>query len=311
MALASFQNEIFGAVERLESQVVSVQTFKFAVTRRQQPVRAEGSGSGIIVDSGGLILTNAHVVKDATQILVKLRDGREFDARLLGLDPGTDVAVLKVDAGILDPAILGDSEKLKVGQFVLAIGNALGLPGSPTVSAGLVSAIGRSMPFSQYVSEGLLQTDAAINPGNSGGPLVDLQGVVIGMNTAMIPYAQGVGFAIPSNTLRWVVEEIRKHGRVVRPHLGIVGVSVTPEIARSNNLKTDHGVLVLGVAEGTPAHRAGVRPGDVLTGIAGREIGDMSALLKELSGTGVGTDVPLAYRRGRSEEWTQIPLQEK
>ena len=311
MALASLEDEIIQAVDRLSGKVVSVRSHRIETRRRREPAWQEGAGSGIVVDSAGLVVTNHHVVNGASRIDVKLRDGREFEADLVGSDPETDVALLKVDAGRLEPATLGDSEKLRVGQLVLAIGNTLGLPGSPTVSTGVLSAVGRSMPFSQYVLEGLLQTDAAINPGNSGGPLADRHGVVIGINTAMIPFAQGVGFAVPSNTVRWAVEEIRQHGRVVRPYLGIVGVSVTAELARTHNLHSDRGILVVGVADGTPAQRAGVRPGDILTKIAGRDVDGMSELLRELSRTGVGSDLPLAYRRGRAEEWTQIPLLEK
>lgn len=310
MALASLEEEIIQAVDKLGEQVVSVRSHRISGGRRREPQWEEGAASGIVVDAAGLIVTNHHVVRGATSVTVRMRDGREFEGSVVGSDPATDIALLKVDAGQLTPVTFGDSEKLRVGQVVLAIGNSLGLPGSPTVSTGVVSAIGRSMPFSQYVLEGLLQTDAAINPGNSGGPLADRHGVVVGINTAMIPFAQGVGFAVPSNTVRWAVEEIRQHGRVVRPYLGVVGVSVTPELVRQHNLKSDFGILVMGVARGTPAHQAGIRPGDVLTKIGGRNLEGMKELLRELSKSGVGTEVPLAYRRGRTEEWTQIPLRE-
>jgi serine protease Do len=311
MSLALLEEEIIRAVDGLGEHVVSVRAHRLALRGpRREPVEGEATASGVIVDASGLIATNNHVIADATQVTVKLRDAREFEADVMGADPATDLALLRIDAGQLSPAQFGDSEKLRVGQFVLAIGNSLGLPGQPTVSAGVLSAKGRAMPFSQFIWEGLLQTDAAVNPGNSGGPLADREGKVIGINTAMIPFAQGVGFAIPSNTVQWAISEIRAHGRVVRPYLGVVGVTVTPELARTQNLKTDRGILVMGVARGTPAHRAGVRPGDILTKIAGRDVDGMTELLQELSKSPVGIEVPLAYRRGRSEEWTQIPLEE-
>lgn len=310
MGLAIWEDEIVQAVERLGDRTVSVRSHRLAGGSRRGPVWAEGAGSGVIVDPRGLIVTNHHVIDGSTGTMVRLRDGREFESELVGSDPATDVALLRIDAGRLEAAPLADSEKLRVGQVVLAIGNSLGLPGSPTVSTGVLSAIGRAMPFSQYVSEGLLQTDAAINPGNSGGPLADRHGTVVGINTAIIPYAQGVGFAIPSNTVRWAVDEIKAHGRVVRPYLGIVGVSVTPELAREHHLKVERGILVVGVADGTPAQAAGIRPGDVLTKIAGRDVDGMRELLRELSRIGVGSSAPLALRRGRAEEWREIPLRE-
>jgi serine protease Do len=310
MALGVLEDEITGAVEKLGEHVVSISSRRVAFRGRRGIVPEEGNGSGVVVDASGLIVTNNHVIEDATQIGVTLRDGREFSAELVGADPGTDLALVKIDAGDLPAATFADSEKLKVGQLVLAIGNTLGLPGGPSVSTGVVSAIGRTMPFSQFVTEGLLQTDAAINPGNSGGPLADRHGNVVGINTAMIPFAHGVGFAVPSNTVRWVVDELRQKGRVVRPYLGLVGVTVTPELARVHDLKLDHGILVVGIAPGTPAQRAGLRPGDIITRLADRDIGGMKDLLTTLSKSGVGADAPLAYHRGRAEQWTQVHLEE-
>lgn len=310
MALAALEEEITGAVERLGEHVVSINSRRVRFQGRRGIVPEEGNGSGVVLDKDGLIVTNNHLIEDATQIGVTLRDGREFSGELVGSDPQTDIALIKIDAGVLNPASFGDSEKLKVGQLVLAIGNTLGLPGSPTVSTGVVSALGRSMPFSQFVFEGLVQTDAAINPGNSGGPLADRHGNVIGINTAMIPFAHGIGFAVPSNTVRWVAEEIRRHGHVVRPYLGLVGVTVTPHLARLHDLKSERGILVVGVGPNTPAARSGVRSGDILTKIGGTPIDGMKDLLQALSKTGIGKDAPLAYLRGRTEQWTQVHLEE-
>ncbi|TLX99754.1 MAG: trypsin-like serine protease, partial [Thaumarchaeota archaeon] len=172
----------------------------------------------------------------------------------------------------LPVANLGDSESLKAGQIVLAIGNALGLPGGPTVSMGVIGALGRPLPGTDFVLEGFIQTDAAINPGNSGGPLADLSGNVIGINTAMIPFAQGVGFAIPTHTVNRVVEQIIRHGRVVRPFLGISGVDMNPAIARRFNLPVDSGVLLADVGRDTPAYEGGLRSGDIIFRVGDQEV---------------------------------------
>ncbi|MDE1821722.1 MAG: trypsin-like peptidase domain-containing protein [Euryarchaeota archaeon] len=310
MALSVLEDEITNAVERLSEHVVSINSQRILAHPRRGIVPMEGSGSGVILEKEGLIVTNHHVIDGATHVRVTLHDGREFQGEVVGTDPQTDVAVLKVDAGVLGPATLGDSEKLKVGQIVLAIGNTLGLPGGPTVSTGVVSALGRPMPWSQFIFEGLIQTDAAINPGNSGGPLADRHGNVIGINTAMVPFAHGIGFSVPINTVRWVAEQITKYGRVIRPFLGIVGVTVTPTLARVHDLKSDRGILIVGVEPHTAASRAGIRAGDILTRIGERNVDSMKDLLEALSKSGIGSDAPLAYRRGRNEQWTQIRLEE-
>ncbi len=310
MALSLLEEEITSAVEGLSEHVVSINSQRILAHPRRGIVPMEGTGSGVVLGEDGTIVTNHHVIDDATRVRVALHDGREFTGEVVGSDPQTDLAILKVDAGRLSAATFADSEKLKVGQLALAIGNTLGLPGGPTVSTGVVSALGRPMPWSQFVFEGLIQTDAAINPGNSGGPLADRHGRVIGINTAMVPFAHGIGFAVPANTVKWVAEELLKHGRVVRPHLGIVGITVTPTLARVHDLTSDRGILVVGVDAHTPAQRAGLRPGDILTRIGDHDLGGMKDLLEALSKSGIGADAPLALRRGRGEHWTQIHLEE-
>ncbi len=243
------------------------------------------------------------MVADADRVQVSLADGRSFVGEVVGSDPETDVALVRVEARDLPAARFADSEKLKVGQFALAVGNALGLPGAPTVSLGVVSALGRPLPGTDFVLEGLIQTDAAINPGNSGGPLADINGDVIGINTAMIPFAQGLGFAIPSNTVTIVVDQIMRNGRVVRPWLGISGVDVTLAISRRYDLGTESGVLVAEVSRGSPAEGSGLRRGDVLVGAAGTEVKKMKDLLTALSKSKVGEGVTLSIVRfGRRYE---------
>ncbi len=201
MTLTFLENQITDAVERLSESVVCINSKKLTMDARFGLVPQEGTGSGIIVDARGYAVTNNHVIDGADRVWINLKDRRTLAGEVIGGDPATDLAVVRVGANNLPTAELGDSEKLKVGQIALAIGITLGLPGGPTVSGGVISALGRPLPGLDFVFEGLIQTDAAINPGNSGGPLADLNGNVIGINTAMIPHAQGVGFAIPINTI--------------------------------------------------------------------------------------------------------------
>src|SRR6202050_2505050 len=199
MTLTALESQVTGAVEKLSESVVGIDSTKLTRDNRFGLVPIEGQGSGGIIDPRGTIVTNHHVIDDASKVQVHLKDGRTLVGEVIGSDKATDIALVRVNAENLPSATLGDSESLRVGQFVLAIGNALGLPGAPTVSLGVISALGRPLPGTDFVLEGLVQTDAAINPGNSGGPLADLEGRVVGLNTAMIAFAQGVGFAIPSD----------------------------------------------------------------------------------------------------------------
>ncbi|WP_162509430.1 trypsin-like peptidase domain-containing protein [Thermogymnomonas acidicola] len=194
----------------------------------------------------------------------------------------------------------GDSEKLKIGQFAIAIGNALGLPGGHTVSLGVISAVNRPMPWATHIAEGLIQTDAAINPGNSGGPpLVNTSGgEVIGINTAIIPFAQGMGFSIPVNTARNVVEQILLHGRVIRPWIGISGVDINDGIARRYRLQVDRGVFVVETSQDGPAYRSGVRPGDVIVSMDGEQVSTMRDVVRVLNSRGINAIVTLDLIRG-------------
>ena len=297
MTLASFEKEITEAVEKLSESVVSIDSMRLARDFRYGLVPLEGMGSGVIISEDGYVVTNNHVIDGAARVQVNLKDGRSFTGEVIGGDSSTDIAVLKVDATNLPTARLGESEKLKVGQIALAIGNTLGLPGGPTVSLGVISALGRPLPGADFIYEGLLQTDAAINPGNSGGPLADLNGNVIGINTAMIPFAQGVGFAIPIDPVKRIAEQILQSGKVVRPWLGISGANLSSEIARRYDLSTEEGVFVVDIAPRSPAYEAGLRIGDVIVQIGGREIKQMKDLIAALSKVPLGVAVLVSIIR--------------
>jgi len=242
----------------------------------QQKQRIVGQGSGFIISKDGYILTNNHVVGDADKVTVKLEDGREFFAKTIGIDPHTDVAVIKIDAGNLPLVPLGDSDKLEVGEWVVAIGNPFGL--SHTLTVGVVSAKGRSrVGLADY--ENFIQTDAAINPGNSGGPLVDLDGRVIGMNTAIFSRSggyMGIGFAIPINMIKAVKKQLVMTGHVVRGYLGVVIQEMTPELAKSFGLEEHKGILVAEVSKNSPAEKAGMKQGDVIVEFNGKTVEKIS-----------------------------------
>ena len=310
MGLTELERQITGAVERLSESVVGIDSTRLTRDNRFGVVPVEGQGSGVIIDPRGIIVTNNHVIDDATRVQVNLKDGRTFVGEVTGTDPATDVALVKVEAEDLPFATLGDSEKLKVGQIVLAIGNALGLPWAPTVSMGLIGALGRPLPGTDFVVEGLIQTDAAINPGNSGGPLADLGGKVIGMNTAMIPFAQGMGFAIPSETIKRIMDQIARNGRVVRPWLGISGTDVNRSVARRYNLAVEQGVLLVEVIHGAPAREAGLRVGDILVKIEELRLEGMKDLVGALSRLSIGDDVSLQFVRNGTSYETRLKLRE-
>ena len=310
MGLTELEGRITGAVENLSESVVGIDSTRLTRDYRFGVVPVEGQGSGVIIDPKGIIITNNHVVDESARVQVNLKDGRTYIGEVIGTDPATDVALVKVDAEHLPFATLGDSESLKVGQIVLAIGNALGLPGAPTVSMGLIGALGRLLPGTDFVVEGLIQTDAAINPGNSGGPLADLDGRVIGMNTAMIPFAQGMGFAIPSETIKRVIDQITRNGRVVRPWLGISGMDVNKFVARRYGLAVEQGVLLAEVLHEGPARDAGLRVGDIVVKIGESKVDGMKDLVVALSHMEIGTEVSIQFVRNGTSYETRLKLRE-
>jgi len=309
MALSGFENQVTQAVDKLSESIVGVSSMRLE-RRFFGIIPSEGQGSGIILDRKGLIVTNNHVIDGANQVHVSLKDGRTFTGEVVGSDENTDVAVIRVNASDLPAAELGDSEALKVGQIVLAIGNALALPGGPTVSMGVLSAKGRPLPGSDFIFEGLLQTDAAVNPGNSGGPLADLDGRIIGITTLMIPFAQGMGFAIPINTVKKIAQEILENGKVSRRWIGISGIDVTPQLARRYSLQTESGFLVAEVVPRSPADYAGLRNGDVVVGAAGDAVKQTKDLLVAISKVGAGGRIKLDVNRmGRTGVLEVLPTE--
>ncbi|ABQ25085.1 DegQ family serine endoprotease [Geotalea uraniireducens] len=268
--------------------------------------RENSLGSGFIINRDGYIITNDHVVRDAESIQVKLSNENVYSGKVVGSDPKTDIAVIKINAKEQLPvAVLGDSDKLQVGQWAIAIGNPFGL--DRTVTVGVVSATGRSnMGIETY--ENFIQTDASINPGNSGGPLLNVYGEVIGINTAIVAAGQGIGFAIPINMAKRAVPQLIKKGNVSRGWLGVSIQPVTEEIAQSFGLKRAQGALVSDIMAGSPAAKAGLRQGDIITGIAGKEIKSVQQLQLLVADMPVGSPVEIeVFREGRAKKLSIIP----
>jgi len=277
--------------------------------RGNQTQKQMALGSGVIVTADGHIITNHHVVDGAEEISVDLNDRRHFDAKLIGSDSPSDLAVLKIQASNLPVLSLGDSDKVRVGDICLAVGNPLGV--GQTVTMGIISAKGRATEQGNRNFEDFLQTDAAINQGNSGGALVNTQGELIGINSQILSPSGGsigIGFAIPSNMARNVMDQLTKNGRVSRGRLGVNIQEITPELAQSMNLKDSRGVLVSGVEPGMPAEKAGVREEDVIIAVNGTRVDDSNSLRNRIAAMSPGTDVALTVLRDGHEEQLHAKL---
>lgn len=298
--LTAARGELFSAASaarQVSPSVVKISTkqeelvYSFFFTPMVQ--EREGLGSGVIIDASGYILTNNHVVEDVKEIAVMLADGRQFEGKLVGTDPYTDIAVIKVDATDLPVANIGDSSVLVPGEPAIAIGNPYGF--DHTVTAGVISALNRTIEVNTnagIVLEGLIQTDAPINPGNSGGALVTAEGRVIGINTAIVAEAQGIGLAIPINTARDVANEIIQYGKVRRPYLGVAEVvPLSPQIARRYGLPVDRGLYISSVVRNSPAHRAGLRQGDIIIAMDGRDTTGVEDVRQSLLKAAIGDTV--------------------
>lgn len=328
--IAEIVQQVGAAVVRIDSSrtiqrsrgqdSVLEQFFGGQVPERRQVQR--GTGSGFIISQDGRVLTNAHVVAGADSVSVVLKDGRQFDGRVLGTDRVTDVAVIKISANGLPTARLGNSDDLLPGQTAIAIGNPLGL--SNTVTQGIISATQRSSAEVGVPTERLdfIQTDAAINPGNSGGPLLNAQGEVIGMNIAIIQGAQGIGFAIPINTAQQAAEQLVKKGRVEHPYIGLEMAELSPELRREMNqadlgfqVNQDRGVVVGRVAAGSPAAQAGLQAGDIIESVNGKPIENASQVQDRVKEAGIGNTLQFRVNRnGQSQAIavrpTQLPKRE-
>jgi serine protease Do len=272
--------------------------------------KEQSLGSGVIVSPDGYIITNNHVIEQADEIRVTLIDKRSFKAKIIGVDPKTDVAVVKIDAKNLPTIQWGNSDQLQVGEFVLAIGNPFGL--SHTVTMGIISAVGRAnVGIADY--EDFIQTDAAINPGNSGGPLVNIKGELIGINTAIFSKSggyQGIGFAVPSNMANLVMNQLEQKGKVTRGWLGVTIQELTPELSQKFGLNSSTGALVGDVAKGSPAEKAGIRRGDVILEFNGKKVEDVGNLRNMVAQSKVGADIPVRILRVAKEYSVRVLIAE-
>jgi serine protease Do len=311
--LEDIQDVITNLAEQAKPSVVNLFPLSSTGRSREGPAErtpnASGAGSGLIVDSDGYIVTNNHVIGDATEIEVRFSDKTKLIATVVGKDPDTDLALLKVTAPHpLPSARFGDSAAVKVGQWVLAVGNPFGL--DRTVTLGVVSGIGReNMNLSRY--ENFIQTDASINPGNSGGPLFNLYGEVIGINTAIINFAQGIGFAIPSNMAKQVIEQLLAKGKVVRGWLGVGIQPLTPELAKKFGVTESDGVLVNEVFEKDPAASAGIKPGDIIVKIDGSIVDSPNKLSRLIGTLKPGATAHIEVVRDRNRLILTVPLSER
>ncbi len=292
--------------------VVFIATTDLELDFFMRPGQQEGVGSGVLLDSSGHIITNSHVVRGAGNIQVTLPDGRTFEnAKVVGSDRPTDLAVLKIEGPNLPVARLGNSDELSVGDWVVAIGNALGLTGGPTVTAGVVGATGRSIRESRGSRlDDLIQTDAAINPGNSGGPLINMAGEVVGINTAIDTRGQGIGFAISINSARPIIEELIQKGRVVRAYIGVNVGTMSPVIANQLGIPPVEGAFISALVENGPADKAGLRVQDVIVSLDGNPISGVPTLIAAIRDHQPGEQVDVGYLRDGQQQQVTVLLEE-
>ena len=278
------EESIINAVESVSKSVVNIASVRMMQDQLFRVFPVQGVGSGIVIDTRGHMLTNNHVIDGTDRLRVTFGDSKQVNAKVVGKDEETDLAVVRAeldtnsnDEITLQPANFGNSEELKVGQIVMALGNPFGLTGGPTVTAGIISSLNRNVQFDNGILE-LVQTDAAINPGNSGGPLINTNGEVVAINTAKIPYGQGIGFAVPINTVKSVLTDLVENGHVTRPWIGISTVKLDPRIANFYRLPLVHGALIVNVEPYSPADNAGLRRGDIIEEINGNKIENPSQI---------------------------------
>jgi len=302
---------VISASEKISLSVVKIDVAQAGRSRSGEPHERQGGGSGFVFTPDGLILTNSHVVHGATRIQVSFSDGHRFPAHTIGDDPATDLAVIRIDAPQIVAAPLGDSQKLRVGQLAIAIGNPYGF--QYTVTAGVVSALGRSLrSYSGRLIDDVIQTDASLNPGNSGGPLVSSDGRVIGVNTATIMGAQGLCFAIGINTAKFVAGRLLRDGRIRRAYIGVEAQTAPlhRRLVRFYDLPQESGVIVSAVTPGSPAQRAGLREGDVIVALDGKAVAGVDDLHRLLTDAHVGVSSSLTVLRWTEKLELQVVPQE-
>lgn len=307
------EDTLISAIEKVTKNVVNIASVRMVTDELLRIFPIEGVGSGILIDNQGHILTNYHVVDHARRLKVTIYDGKTFNAKVIGTDKLTDLAVLKIEIDSNSPnninintninrldtipsAELGDSDSLRVGQIAIAVGNPFGLTGGPTVTTGIISSLNRNIEFEDGILE-LVQTDAAINPGNSGGPLVNTNGEIIAINTAKIPYAHGIGFAVPVNTAKTILQELIQYGKVNRPWLGVSTIKINSRIASYYRLPTNEGALVVKVEEYSPAADAGIRQGDIIEEIDEKRIEEITELSSRIKKKKVNEKTLLSVNR--------------
>ena len=307
------EDTLISAIEKVTKNVVNIASVRMVTDELLRIFPIEGVGSGILIDNQGHILTNYHVVDHARRLKVTTYDGKTFNAKVIGTDKLTDLAVLKIEfdsnssnninnntninrLDTIPSAEFGDSDSLRVGQIAIAVGNPFGLTGGPTVTTGIISSLNRNIEFEDGILE-LVQTDAAINPGNSGGPLVNTNGEIIAINTAKIPYAHGIGFAVPVNTAKTILQELIQYGKVNRPWLGVSTIKITSRIASYYRLPTNEGALVVKVEEYSPAADAGIRQGDIIEEIDEKRIEEITELSSRIKKKKVNEKTLLSVNR--------------
>lgn len=303
----SIENAVVNVVNVVSPSVVRIVSTKEVIDFFfLQTVPQQGLGSGVIIESDGLILTNYHVIEDADKIEVTLSSGKTYKGTVVGTDPISDIALVQIDEKNLPAAKLGDSAKLKVGQFVVAIGNPYGL--DHTVTTGVISAIERNINIGNKTMYGIIQTDAAINPGNSGGPLVNLEGEVVGINTMIYSQAQGLGFAVSADTCAKVIDNIKKTGKMEWPYIGIEITTMTEELASEVNLEYVPGIAVIRVMPGSPAENAGITQGDIIVSIDGISVDTVDGFLKIVRSRNAGDSIMLEVKRKNISEMIKLKI---
>ncbi len=305
--IARFDDTVVAAVETVLPSVVNVSDVTLINDAYMHVHPVQGVGTGIIIHPDGYIMTNAHVVLGANEIQVTLQDGRTSRAEMRGIDTMTDIAVIHVDYHTLPVPEMAKGAEVKIGA--IAMGTPFGLVGGPTVTVGIVSALNRSIQTQVTFMERLIQTDAAINPGNSGGPLANSEGKVIGMNTAVIQFAQGIGFTIAIAPAMWVAKQLMEKGEIVRPWIGITAVDLNPQIVEYYKIPVERGVLVTGVMVHSQAALAGIRSGDIITWMGGREINNVTDVVKVINAHNVGDVVDVDFIREDQRRSGQMTLE--